>query len=151
MVAAEAEIDGHSRQQRRAVRREHAHAVHRVVWRPAAGGPDVARRIETYDFWNDTEMWVPIAYADNPRLRSLAENRCCFPDKASRTASGYCPRIPALRLSAPSVRFIVLAIFATGVRALECALSSLTSSFDHGLRCTVVFFIGTYNLSNALF
>jgi hypothetical protein len=60
-------------------------------------------------------------------------------------------RIPALRLSAPSVRFIALAIFATGVRAFECVLSSLTSSLDHGLRCDVVFLVGTNNLPNALF
>ena len=57
--------------------------------------------------------------------------------------------MPALRLRAPSVRFIALAIFATGVRAFECALSSLTSSFDHGLRCAVVFFAGTNNLLKA--
>jgi hypothetical protein len=36
-----------------------------------------------------------------------------------------------------------LAIFATGVRAFECVLSSLTSSFDQGLRCAVVFFVAT--------
>jgi hypothetical protein len=58
--------------------------------------------------------------------------------------------IPAFRLRAPSVRFIVLAIFATGVRAFECDLSSFTSSFDQGLRCAVVFFVGTNNLLNAL-
>jgi hypothetical protein len=58
--------------------------------------------------------------------------------------------IPAFRLRAPSVRFIALAIFATGVRAFECALSSLTSSFDQGLRCAVVFFVATNNLRNAL-
>jgi hypothetical protein len=46
-------------------------------------------------------------------------------------------------------RFMALAIFATGVRAFEWALSSLTSSFDQGLRCTVVFFVGTNNLLNA--
>jgi hypothetical protein len=57
--------------------------------------------------------------------------------------------IPAFRLRAPSVRFIVLAIFATGVRAFECDLSSFTSSFDQGLRCAVVFFVGTNNLLNA--
>jgi hypothetical protein len=56
-----------------------------------------------------------------------------------------------LRVRAPSVRFIAWAIFATGVRAFECALSSLTSSFDHGLRCAVVFFVATNNLPNALF
>jgi hypothetical protein len=44
---------------------------------------------------------------------------------------------------------MALAIFATGVRAFEWALSSLTSSFDQGLRCTVVFFVGTNNLLNA--
>ena len=60
-------------------------------------------------------------------------------------------RIPAFRLRAPSVRFIALAMFATGVRAFECALSSLTSSFDQGLRCAVVFFVATNNLPNALF
>ena len=52
------------------------------------------------------------------------------------------PRIPAFRLRARSVRFIALAIFATGVRAFECALSSLTSSFDQGLPGAVVFFVG---------
>jgi hypothetical protein len=34
------------------------------------------------------------------------------------------PMIPAFLLRAPSVRFITLAIFATGVRAFECDLSS---------------------------
>src|ERR1700678_817938 len=38
-------------------------------------------------------------------------------------------KIPAFRLRARPVRFIALAMFATGVRAFECALSSLTSSF----------------------
>jgi hypothetical protein len=44
---------------------------------------------------------------------------------------------------------MALAIFATGVRAFEWALSALTSSFDQGLRRTVVFFVGTNNLLNA--
>jgi hypothetical protein len=57
---------------------------------------------------------------------------------------------PAFRLRAPSVRFIVLAIFATGVRAFECDLSSFTSSFDQRLRCAVAFFVGTNNLLNTL-
>jgi hypothetical protein len=35
--------------------------------------------------------------------------------------------------TAPSVLFIALATLATGVRALECALRSRISSFDHGL------------------
>jgi hypothetical protein len=59
--------------------------------------------------------------------------------------------IPAFRLRAPSVRFIALAIFATGVRAFECDLSSFTSSFDQGLRCAVFVFVGKNNLLNALF
>ncbi len=43
------------------------------------------------------------------------------------------PKIPARRRSAPTVRFISLEIFATGVRALEWALRLRTSSFVHGL------------------
>jgi hypothetical protein len=42
--------------------------------------------------------------------------------------------------TAPSVLFIALAIFATGVRALECALRSRRSSFDHGLTTRAAFF-----------
>src|ERR1700733_15119656 len=55
------------------------------------------------------------------------------PRKAYRSWPRPRPGILGLRLSAPSVRFIALAIFATGVRAFECALRSLTCSFDHGL------------------
>ncbi len=53
------------------------------------------------------------------------------------------PRIPAFRRSALSVRFIVLAISGSGVRAFECALSSRTSSLVHGVRWAEVFFFGT--------
>src|SRR3984957_3971865 len=53
------------------------------------------------------------------------------------------PRIPAFRRSAPSVRFIFLAISGRGVRAFECALSSRTSSLAHGVRWAEVFFFGT--------
>ena len=59
--------------------------------------------------------------------------------------------IPALRLRAPSVRFMALAISATGVRAFECDLSSFTSSVDPGVRGDVVFFVATNNLPIALF
>ena len=41
--------------------------------------------------------------------------------------------MPALRRSAPTVRFITFDTLATGVRAFECALSVFTSSFVHGL------------------
>jgi hypothetical protein len=41
--------------------------------------------------------------------------------------------MPARRRSAPTVRFISFEIFATGVRALECAFSARMSSFVHGL------------------
>src|ERR1700748_3127739 len=43
------------------------------------------------------------------------------------------PRIPALRRSAPTVRFITFETLVTGVRAFECAFSVRTSSFVHGL------------------
>jgi hypothetical protein len=82
--------------------------------------------------------------------RALIEARLRPPAKNYRSWPRPIPRIPALRLSAPSVRFIALAIFATGVRAFECALSSLTSSFDQGLRCAVVFFVGTNSLPDTL-
>jgi hypothetical protein len=72
-------------------------------------------------------------------------------EKSYRSWPRPTPMIPAFRLRAPSVRFIALAIFATGVRAFECDLSSFTSSFDHGVRCAVFFFVGTNNLLNALF
>jgi hypothetical protein len=42
--------------------------------------------------------------------------------------------------TAPSVLFIALATLATGVRALECALRSRISSFDHGLMMRATFF-----------
>jgi hypothetical protein len=62
------------------------------------------------------------------------------PAKSYRSWPRPTPRIPALRLSAPSVRFIALAIFATDVRAFECALSSLTSSFRPrtAMRCRLL-------------
>ena len=75
-----------------------------------------------------------------PCRKALIEARLRPPAKNYRSWPRLMPRIPALRLSAPSVRFIALAIFATDVRAFECALSSSTSSFDPGLRCAVVFF-----------
>ena len=53
------------------------------------------------------------------------------------------PRIPAFRRSALSVRFIFLAISGRGVRAFDCALSSLTSSLVHGVRWAEVFYFGT--------
>jgi ammonia channel protein AmtB len=41
--------------------------------------------------------------------------------------------MPALRRSAPTVRFISFDTLVTGVRAFEWALSVLTSSLVHGL------------------
>jgi hypothetical protein len=55
------------------------------------------------------------------------------------------------RLNSVDERMHAPVIFATGVRAFECALSSLTSSFDQGLPCVVVFFVGTNNLPKPLF
>ena len=43
------------------------------------------------------------------------------------------PRIPAFRRSARSVRLIFFAITGSGVRTFECAFSSRTSSFVHGV------------------
>jgi hypothetical protein len=50
------------------------------------------------------------------------------------------PIVFAFCRTAPSVRFIALATFATGVLAFECALSSRMFSLDHGLRVWVFFF-----------
>src|SRR5580704_9836603 len=44
------------------------------------------------------------------------------------------PRVIAFWRMAPSVRFIALAIFATGVLLLECALRSRSCSFVHSTR-----------------
>ena len=93
--------------------------------------------------WRRSQVNAPSLSHDR---KALIEARLRPPAKSYRSWPRPIPRIPALRLSAPSVRFIALAIFATDVRAFECALSSLTSSFDHGLRCAVVFFVGTNNL-----
>jgi hypothetical protein len=41
--------------------------------------------------------------------------------------------MPALRRSAPTVRFMALETLVTGVRAFECAFKVRTSSFVHGL------------------
>ena len=51
------------------------------------------------------------------------------------------PRIPALRRSAPTVRFIDFETFTTRVLAFECVFSSRTSSFVHGFgtRCDTIF------------
>lgn len=60
------------------------------------------------------------------------------------------PSIPARRRNAPTVRFISLEIFATGVRAFECAFRARTSSFVHGLMTRrtdltgAAFFAGTF-------
>src|ERR1700722_15750926 len=43
------------------------------------------------------------------------------------------PRMPALRRSAPTVRFMTFDTLTTGVRALEWALRVRKSSFVHGL------------------
>jgi hypothetical protein len=43
------------------------------------------------------------------------------------------PRIPALRRSAPTVRFIAFETLVTGVLAFECIFNSRRSSFVHGL------------------
>ena len=50
------------------------------------------------------------------------------------------PRLCAFCLNELSDRFISFESLATGVRALECALSSLTSSFVYSLRLLFVFF-----------
>jgi hypothetical protein len=42
------------------------------------------------------------------------------------------PKIPALRRSAPTVRFIALEILTTGVLAVECVFNWRTSSLVHG-------------------
>jgi len=49
------------------------------------------------------------------------------------------PRVRAFCLNEPSDRFINFESLATGVRALECALSSLTSSLVYSLRLLFVF------------
>ena len=49
------------------------------------------------------------------------------------------PRIPALRRSAPTVRFIVFETLATGVLALECVFNSRTSSLVHGFECATCY------------
>ena len=97
--------------------------------------------------WRRSQVNTPSLSHDR---KALIEARLRPPAKSYRSWPRPIPRIPALRLRAPSVRFIALAIFATGVRAFECALSSLTSSFDQGLRCAVVFFVGTNNLPDTL-
>src|ERR1700679_3831644 len=57
------------------------------------------------------------------------------------------PRIPALRRSAPTVRFMTFDTLTTGVRALECALSSRKSSFVHGRTTRRVDFAGFTDLT----
>jgi len=66
------------------------------------------------------------------------------------------PNTRAFCLREPSDLFISLEILATGVRALECALSSFTSSFVYSLRLFFVFlatrcsgFVETQRLSTA--
>ena len=49
------------------------------------------------------------------------------------------PNTRAFCLNEPSDRFISFETFATGVRALECALSSFTSSLLYSLRALVFF------------
>jgi hypothetical protein len=91
--------------------------------------------------------WHDVEGLECGQIGSMYRSR--LPPKSYRSWPRPRPRIPALRLSASSVRFIALAILATGVRAFECALSSLTCSFDHGLRCAGAFFVGMNNLLNA--
>jgi hypothetical protein len=50
------------------------------------------------------------------------------------------PSVRAFCLNEPSDLFISFESLATGVRDLECALSSLTSSFVYSLRLLVAFF-----------
>src|SRR6516225_10175310 len=50
------------------------------------------------------------------------------------------PIVFAFWRTAPSVRFIALATFATGVLAFECALSSRKSSLVHGSRVAAFLF-----------
>ena len=50
------------------------------------------------------------------------------------------PSLKAFCLSEPSVLFISLAIFETGVLAFECCFSSLMSAFVYGLLGGFLFF-----------
>ena len=50
------------------------------------------------------------------------------------------PSVRAFCLNEPSDLFINFETLATGVRALECALSSFTSSFVYSLRLPFIFF-----------
>jgi hypothetical protein len=51
------------------------------------------------------------------------------------------PSLSAFWRNEPSVRFIILLIFATGVRALEWARSSLTSVFVYSRRTIFLAFL----------
>jgi hypothetical protein len=55
------------------------------------------------------------------------------------------PSFKAFCLNEPSVLFISLAIFDTGVLAFECCFSSLMSAFVYGLLVTL-FFLALANL-----
>jgi hypothetical protein len=48
------------------------------------------------------------------------------------------PRLRAFWRNEPTLRFVSLAILATGVLALECARSSLTSAFEYSRRTTLL-------------
>jgi hypothetical protein len=61
----------------------------------------------------------------------------CFHERALRPYRRWPMPIPSVRafcLIEPSVRFIALAIFFTGVLALECARNSFTCSLVYGTR-----------------
>jgi hypothetical protein len=98
---------------------------------------------------------VPRSGADDEELRNAVKP---LPEMHDVSVAKDSEKLPIMaEANAEDSRFAPECAFcpphrfgdSTGVRAFECALSSLTCSFDHGLRCTVVFFVGTNNLLDA--